>query len=55
MKASQEDTMKRKKHQRRFLEMASGGPLFTKMLRNTTKTAMYSKELGNHLEEMRFL
>jgi hypothetical protein len=55
MKASQEDTMQGKKQRRRFLELASGGPLCTKMLRNTTEPAMYAKELGNHPEEMRFL
>jgi hypothetical protein len=32
---------------RRFLELASHGPLYTKMLRNTTDPAMYAKELGN--------
>jgi hypothetical protein len=40
---------------RRFLELASGGPLYTKMLRNTTEPVMYAKELGNLPEEMRFL
>jgi hypothetical protein len=44
-----------KKQHRRFLEMASGGPLCTKMLRNITKPVMYAKGLGNLPEEMRCL
>jgi hypothetical protein len=55
MKASLEDIMQEKKKCRKFLELASGGPLYTKMLRNNTDPAMYSKYLGNLLEEMRFL
>jgi hypothetical protein len=47
--------MKGKKQHERFLEMASIGLLYTKMLRNTTKPAMYDEELGNLPEEMRFL
>jgi hypothetical protein len=39
----------------RFLELASGGPLYTKMLRNTTKPTIYTKELGNLPEDMIFL
>jgi hypothetical protein len=55
MKASQEYTMQGKKTCKRFLELASGGPLYTKMLRNNTKTVMYAKELGNLPEEIRCL
>jgi hypothetical protein len=47
--------MQEKQHRRRFLEMASSGPLYTKMLRNTTEPAMYAKELGNLPEGMRCL
>jgi hypothetical protein len=41
-----------KKQHRRFLEMASGGPLYTKMLKNTINPVMYANELGNLLEGM---
>jgi hypothetical protein len=47
--------MQGKKQHKRFLELASGGPLFKKMIRNTTDHVMYAKELGNILEEMRCL
>jgi hypothetical protein len=47
--------MQGKKQHRRFSELAFGGPLYTKMLTNTTEPAMYAKELGNLPEEMRFL
>jgi hypothetical protein len=53
MKASQEDTMWEKKQHRRFLELASSGLLYTKILRNTTEPAMYANELGNLIEEMK--
>jgi hypothetical protein len=55
MKASQDDTTKEKKQCRRFLELASGGLHYTKILRNTTEPAMYAKELRNHTEEMKCL
>jgi hypothetical protein len=43
---------RKKKQCRRFLELASGGLLYTGMLNNTTENAMYAKELGNHPEAM---
>jgi hypothetical protein len=43
MKASQEYIMQGKKHRRRFSELASGGPLYIRMLRNTIEPAMYAK------------
>jgi hypothetical protein len=52
MKASQEDIMQGKQQYRRFLELASGGLLYIKTLRNTIKPTMYEKELGNLPEEM---
>jgi hypothetical protein len=52
MKASQEDTTQEKKQRRRFFELASGGLLYTEMLKTITEPAMYAKELGNHPEEM---
>jgi hypothetical protein len=55
MKASQEDTTQEKEQRRRFLELASGGLLYTEMIRTTIDLALFSKELGNHLEEMKFL
>lgn len=55
MRASQDDTMQEKKQCRRFSELASSGPLYTKMLRTTTEPTMYAKELGNLPEEMKFL
>jgi hypothetical protein len=53
MKASQEDTMQENPQCKRFLEMASGGPPYTEMLKNTTKPVMYAKELGKLPEEMK--
>jgi hypothetical protein len=47
--------MQEKKQCRRFLELASGGPLYTRMLRTITKPVMYANELGNPPEGMRFL
>jgi hypothetical protein len=47
MEAPQEDIMQGKKQHRRFLDLAYGGPLYTKMVRITTEYAMYAKELGN--------
>ena len=55
MNASQEDTTQENKQHIRLLELASGGPLYTEMLKNTTEPSMYDKELGNPLEDMRFL
>ena len=55
MNTSLEDTTKENKQRRRFLELASGGLLYIKMLRNTTKLAMRVKEFGNIPEEMRCL
>jgi hypothetical protein len=55
MKASQEDTTQGKQQRRRFLGLAFGGLLYTKMLRNTIRPVMYVKELGNHPEEMKCL
>jgi hypothetical protein len=45
--------MQGKEQRRRFLELAFGGLLYIKMLRNTTEPAMYARELGNLPEEMR--
>jgi hypothetical protein len=53
MKASLEDTTQEKQQHIRFLELAFGGPLYTKMIKNTTEPVMYAKELGNLLEEMK--
>jgi hypothetical protein len=55
MGASQEDTTQEKKQRKRFLEMASSGPLYIRMLRITTKPVMYANELGNLPKEMRCL
>jgi hypothetical protein len=44
MKASQEDIMQGKKQRRRFSELAFGGPLYIRMIRNTTEPVMYVKE-----------
>jgi hypothetical protein len=55
MKASQEETMQEKKQHRSFIDLASGGPLYIRMLRNTVKPVMYAKELGNPPEGMRCL
>jgi hypothetical protein len=44
-----------KQLRRIFLELAFGGIPYTEMLRNITKPAMYAKELGNRLEEIKFL
>jgi hypothetical protein len=44
MKASQEDIMQGKKQHRRFLELASGDPLYIRIIRNTTKPMMYAKD-----------
>jgi hypothetical protein len=38
----------------RFLELASGGLLYTEMIRTTIEPAMYAKELGNRPKEMTF-
>jgi hypothetical protein len=54
MKALQEDSTLEKQQRRRFLELASGGPLYTEMLKNTTEHVMYAKELGNLPKEMKF-
>jgi hypothetical protein len=53
-KASLEDTTQGKKLRRRFLELAFGGLPYTEMVKTITEPVMYSKELGNHLEEMKF-
>jgi hypothetical protein len=45
--------MKEKKLRRRFSELIFDGLPYTKMLKNTSKTVMYAKELGNHPEEMK--
>jgi hypothetical protein len=55
MKASQEEITSGNQQRRRFLELASNGPLYTEMLRTTTDPAMYAKDLGNLPEEMRCL
>ena len=47
MKASQEDIMQGNQQHKTFLEMASGGLLYIRMIRNTTKPARYAKEWGN--------
>jgi hypothetical protein len=52
MKTSHEDTTQAKKQHRRFLELASGGLLYTEMPKTTTEPGMYAKELGNHPKEM---
>jgi hypothetical protein len=54
MKASQEDITQGNQPRRRFLELAFGGLPYTKMLKTVTEPAMYAKELGNRLEEMKF-
>ena len=54
MKASHEDTTQEKKQCNRFLELASGGLLYTEMLNNILEHAMYASKLENHPEEMRF-
>jgi hypothetical protein len=38
------------KQRKRFSELASSGPLYIRMLRNTTEYVMYAKEQRNHLE-----
>jgi hypothetical protein len=55
MKELQEDTTQENKQHIRFLELASGGLLYIKILRNNIKTVMYARELGNLIEEMRCL
>jgi hypothetical protein len=55
MKASQENTTQARKLRIRFLELTFGGLPYIKMLRTITEPAMYAKEFGNHLEEMKFL
>jgi hypothetical protein len=55
MKESHEHTTQEKKQHRRFLELASSGLLYIKILRNTIKLVMYARELGNLPEEMRCL
>jgi hypothetical protein len=55
MKESQEHTTQEKKQHSRFLELASSGLLYIKILRNTINLAMYARELGNLPEEMRCL
>jgi hypothetical protein len=47
MKASQEDTMQKKQQRGRFLKLASSGLLYIEMLKTTTESATYAKELGN--------
>jgi hypothetical protein len=54
MKASQEDIMHERKLHKRFLELAFGGLPYTKMLKTIPEYTTYAKELGNHLEEMKF-
>jgi hypothetical protein len=54
MKASREDTTQGKKLRRRCLELAFGGLPYIEMLKTITEPVMYSKELGNLLEEMKF-
>ena len=41
------------KLRRRFLELDFGGLPYTEMLKTIPEPAMYAKELGNHLEEMK--
>jgi hypothetical protein len=38
---------------KRFCELAFGGLLYTKMLKNIPDHAMYASELENHPKEMR--
>jgi hypothetical protein len=45
--------MQGNKQRRRFCELASSGPLYTEMLKNTTEPTMCDKKMGNLLEEMR--
>jgi hypothetical protein len=52
MKALREENIQGRKQRKRLLELASGGPLYTKMIRNTMEPVMYAKELGNHPKEM---
>jgi hypothetical protein len=52
MRESWEDIMQENKQCIRFSKLASGGPLYTKMVRNTTKPAMHAKELGNLPEDI---
>jgi hypothetical protein len=54
MKASQEEITQGKKLHRRFLELAFGGLPYTETLKTIPEPATYAKELGNHLEEMKF-
>jgi hypothetical protein len=54
MKASHEDITQGNKLRRRFLELAFGGLPYTEMPHTITKPAMYTKELGNHIEEIKF-
>jgi len=46
--------MQGKKQHRIFFELASGGLLYIRMLRNTVRPAMYAIELGNPPGEMIF-
>jgi hypothetical protein len=43
MKESHEDIMQGNQQRIRFLELASGGPLYIRMLRNNTEPVMYAK------------
>jgi hypothetical protein len=46
--------MQGKKQRRRLSELASGGPLYIRMLRNTTEPVMYAKGQGILLEGIIF-
>jgi hypothetical protein len=54
MKALQEDITQGKQLRRRFCELAFGILPYTEMLKNIPEPVMYSNQLGNHPEEMRF-
>jgi hypothetical protein len=46
--------MQGKKLCKRFCELAFGGLCYTEMLKSMTEHVMYSRELENHPEEMKF-
>ena len=54
MKALQEDITQENKLRRRFDELAFGGLHYIEMLKNMPEPVMYSRELENHPEEMKF-
>jgi hypothetical protein len=54
MKASQEDITQGKKLHKRLCDLAFGGLHYTEMLRIMLEVVMYARELGNHLDEMKY-